>query len=138
MYERSLDGNLARTTILAILVLFDCGLDFCLRCGCRNFFLFLVGFIYPIVHSDCTSGVFLYLISQLQVRYQSLSQYVVQCGCADFELLCHSSLLLIVTLHPLRKLIHLCPFLLVFLDEYLGLRYSREHSRQNGKTQLFC
>src|ERR1700678_1119325 len=121
MYERNLGRSLARIKIAGLSLLFDFLRDY-FGFHLADGFIFVLNLIYPIIESNGTFCILLYVISQYQTWYLSLPKYIMKGRRTDSEFLCYASLFLIITLHPFCKFVHFVLFFCFFL--WTKIRYS--------------
>jgi hypothetical protein len=123
MYERCLEGNLARLKSLTGISLFT---DFILDCFDFNFtdwfLILLLQLIDPIVDSDGAFGILLYIVSQFQTWHQAMPKYVMKSGRTYTELFCYAALFFVVTLNPFCELVHF--FLFFYFFSWTKIRFS--------------
>lgn len=122
MYEKNLERNLVRIKIYAGVSLCVDFLASYLGISSADLLVCFVGLVYPIVESNGSFSVMLYLISQFQAWHLTLPQYVMKGRRADMEFLCYASLFFVITLHPFSKFVHLILFFYFYF--WTKIRYS--------------
>lgn len=121
MYERNFGGNVGRFKNFSGIPLFNDFIGLELGFGLGDCLVVLHGLIDPIIDSDGTLGVLLYLISEFEAWQLSFPEDIMQGRRTNIEFLGYSALLFIVTFHPIGEFVQFVPLFCWFTVRKSGI-----------------